>query len=240
MPPTKLVTKDIFIGKGPAAKDGDKLSMHYLGALFDDGEQFEASWDSGKPFDFTLGEGDVIQGWDQGIVGMKAGGRRLLVIPAELAYGEAGQGNIPPNATLMFVVDLSSARPVRRAGPAVRAGLGLGRAPLAAGAAERDAVLLAVGALEAEDRLVGVDARLVDDLHELRLADGARAEALGGGGHGGRLERGAVPALVERVRLGERVLGMGELALQRGLARLRAARHRHVAPGREDDDDRRG
>ncbi len=105
-PPTKLVTKDIFVGKGAAAQDGDKLSMHYLGALYEDGEQFEASWDSGQPFEFTLGEGGVIQGWDQGIKGMKAGGRRLLVIPAELAYGAEGQGNIPPNAPLIFVVDL--------------------------------------------------------------------------------------------------------------------------------------
>lgn len=104
-PPTKLVTKDIIVGKGPAAKDGDQLSMHYLGTLFD-AEQFEASWDSGTPFDLELGAGNVIPGWDQGIVGMKEGGRRLLVIPPDLAYGETGQGNIPPNATLMFVVDV--------------------------------------------------------------------------------------------------------------------------------------
>ena len=104
-PPTKLVKKDIVVGKGAAAADGDSLSMHYLGALFD-GEQFEASWDAGKPFDLALGQGAVIPGWDQGIVGMKAGGRRLLVIPPDLAYGEQGQGNIPPNATLIFVVDL--------------------------------------------------------------------------------------------------------------------------------------
>jgi peptidylprolyl isomerase len=105
-PPTELVMKDVVTGKGAAAKSGDQLSMHYLGALFDDGEQFEASWDADKPFDFELGAGNVIPGWDQGIEGMKAGGRRLLVIPAELAYGPQGQGNIPPNATLIFVVDL--------------------------------------------------------------------------------------------------------------------------------------
>jgi peptidylprolyl isomerase len=104
--PTKLVTKDVFVGKGPAAKAGDKLSMQYLGALYDTGKQFEASWDAGKPFDFTLGQGAVIPGWDQGIVGMKAGGRRLLVIPPDLAYGDQGQGDIPPNAPLIFVVDL--------------------------------------------------------------------------------------------------------------------------------------
>ena len=104
-PPTKLVTKDIVVGKGAAAKAGDKLEMHYLGALFD-GEQFEASWDSDQPFALTLGEGGVIPGWDQGIVGMKEGGRRLLVIPPDLAYGAQGQGNIPPDATLLFVLDL--------------------------------------------------------------------------------------------------------------------------------------
>ena len=104
-PPTKLVTEDIVVGKGAAAKAGDKLEMHYLGALFD-GEQFEASWDSDQPFPLTLGEGGVIPGWDQGIVGMKEGGRRLLVIPPDLAYGAQGQGNIPPDATLLFVVDV--------------------------------------------------------------------------------------------------------------------------------------
>ena len=104
-PPSELVTKDIVVGKGAAAADGNNLSMHYLGALFD-GEQFEASWDAGKPFDFELGAGNVIQGWDEGIKGMKAGGRRLLVIPAEKAYGAQGQGDIPPDATLLFVVDV--------------------------------------------------------------------------------------------------------------------------------------
>lgn len=105
-PPTELVTKDIVTGEGTAAKAGDNLSMHYLGALFEDGEQFEASWDGGEPFSFTLGAGNVIPGWDEGIEGMKPGGRRLLVIPPDQAYGETGQGGIPPNATLIFVVDL--------------------------------------------------------------------------------------------------------------------------------------
>ena len=105
-PPTKLVTKDIVTGKGAAVKSGDKLEMHYLGALFD-GEQFEASWDGGEPFPVTIGQGEVIPGWDQGIIGMKQGGRRLLVIPPDLAYGEAGSGaSIPPDATLIFVVDV--------------------------------------------------------------------------------------------------------------------------------------
>lgn len=105
-PPTELVTKDVVVGKGAAAEAGDELRMHYLGALFETGEQFEASWDEGDPFSFTLGQGAVIPGWDQGIEGMRAGGRRLLVIPPDLAYGETGQGDIPPGATLVFVVDL--------------------------------------------------------------------------------------------------------------------------------------
>ena len=104
-PPTELVTKDIVVGKGAAAKNGDKLEMHYLGAHFT-GEQFEASWDSDQPFALTLGEGNVIAGWDQGIVGMKEGGRRLLVIPPDLAYADQGQGDIKPGETLIFVVDV--------------------------------------------------------------------------------------------------------------------------------------
>ncbi|MDQ3722946.1 MAG: FKBP-type peptidyl-prolyl cis-trans isomerase [Actinomycetota bacterium] len=106
-PPPELVTKDVVTGNGTAVKAGDGLEVQYLGALFD-GEQFEASWDAPgrKPFPFTLGQGNVIAGWDQGIEGMKPGGRRLLVIPPDLAYAEAGQGNIPPGATLVFVVDL--------------------------------------------------------------------------------------------------------------------------------------
>ncbi|HEV2777415.1 MAG TPA: FKBP-type peptidyl-prolyl cis-trans isomerase [Solirubrobacteraceae bacterium] len=104
-PPTELVTKDIVVGKGAAAKNGDQLEMHYLGAHFT-GEQFESSWDEGDPFALTLGEGMVIPGWDQGIVGMKEGGRRLLVIPPELAYADQGQGDIQPGETLIFVVDV--------------------------------------------------------------------------------------------------------------------------------------
>ena len=109
--PTKLITKDIVVGKGRAAKAGDQLVMHYVGVLFDDGKQFDASWDNGQPFPFTLGEGGVIAGWDQGIAGMKVGGRRLLTIPPDLAYGAAGQGSIPPNAALVFVVDLLNLTP---------------------------------------------------------------------------------------------------------------------------------
>lgn len=106
-PPTSLEIEDIKEGTGPAAKDGDEVSVQYVGALYDTGEEFDASWDRGEPFEFTLGSGQVIKGWDEGVAGMKAGGRRKLVIPPDLAYGETGQPpTIPANATLVFVVDL--------------------------------------------------------------------------------------------------------------------------------------
>jgi len=105
--PGALIVNDIVEGKGPEAKSGDRVSMQYVGVLYSDGTEFDASWDRGEPFDFTLGTGEVIPGWDQGIVGMKAGGRRELVIPPDLAYGAAGQPpTIPPDATLVFIVDL--------------------------------------------------------------------------------------------------------------------------------------
>jgi peptidylprolyl isomerase len=105
--PTALTYKDIKVGKGPAAKAGQTVDMQYTGVLFSDGTKFDASWDrGGQPFSFSLGAGMVIPGWDQGIVGMKKGGRRLLVIPPDLGYGAQGSGPIPPNSTLVFVVDL--------------------------------------------------------------------------------------------------------------------------------------
>ena len=85
--------------------------MQYVGVLYDGGTEFDASWNSGEPFPFKLGNGDVIKGWDQGIVGMKEGGRRKLIIPPDLAYGPEGQPpTIPPNATLVFVVDLKKVK----------------------------------------------------------------------------------------------------------------------------------
>jgi peptidylprolyl isomerase len=105
-PPTELVIKDIVKGKGPKAKAGDQLTMQYVGTSWSTGEQFDASWDSGQPFPFQLGAQMVIPGWDQGMVGMQQGGRRLLVIPPDLGYGPAGSGPIGPNETLIFVVDL--------------------------------------------------------------------------------------------------------------------------------------
>ena len=105
-PPKKLVVKDIVVGKGRAAKKGDNLSMQYVGVLFKGGTEFDNSWDKGSPFEFTLGKGMVIKGWDQGLVGIKPGGRRELIIPAKLAYGAQGQPPaIPGNAALVFIVD---------------------------------------------------------------------------------------------------------------------------------------
>ncbi|GLZ29442.1 peptidyl-prolyl cis-trans isomerase [Lentzea sp. NBRC 105346] len=106
-PPADLVINDITVGDGPAAEAGQFVTVHYVGVSFSTGEQFDASWDRGEPFGFPLGAGRVIAGWDQGVAGMKVGGRRQLVIPSHLAYGERGAGGvIKPNETLVFVVDL--------------------------------------------------------------------------------------------------------------------------------------
>jgi len=106
-PPTKLETKDIIVGTGPEAKPGEPVTVNYVGVLYSNGKEFDASWKRHEPFAFTLGKGQVIPGWDQGIAGMKVGGRRQLIIPAPLAYGAQGKPpTIPPNATLVFVVDL--------------------------------------------------------------------------------------------------------------------------------------
>ena len=111
-PPAELITEDIVKGKGKAAKAGDTVSMQYAGYNWSNGQLFDASWDRGKqPFEFGLGAGMVIPGWDEGIVGMKPGGRRLLVIPPEMGYGPAGSPPaIGPNETLVFVVDLEGIR----------------------------------------------------------------------------------------------------------------------------------
>lgn len=105
--PAELEIDDLVTGTGDAAQAGDYLTMHYVGVRQTDGEQFDASWDRGSTFGFTLGAGRVIQGWDQGIVGMQEGGRRLLSIPADLAYGaQSPSPDIPANSDLVFVVDL--------------------------------------------------------------------------------------------------------------------------------------
>ncbi|AIG72993.1 Hypothetical protein AJAP_00275 [Amycolatopsis japonica] len=105
--PSDLEKSDITVGEGQEAKAGDTVSVHYVGVSHSTGDQFDASWDRGEPLRFGLGAGQVIPGWDQGVAGMKVGGRRKLVIPPHLAYGERGAGGvIKPNETLIFVVDL--------------------------------------------------------------------------------------------------------------------------------------
>jgi peptidylprolyl isomerase len=106
-PPQQLVQRDLIEGSGPSAEAGDQVTVHYVGVGVDTGEEFDASWGRGEPFSFRLGAGEVIRGWDQGIAGMKAGGQRELVIPADLAYGKAGfPPTIGPDEALVFVVDL--------------------------------------------------------------------------------------------------------------------------------------
>ena len=105
--PTKLVTKEIIKGTGPEAKAGQSVTVNYVGVLYHGGKEFDASWKRSEPFTFALGKGQVIKGWDLGVAGMKVGGRRELIIPSELAYGKNGSPpTIPPNAPLVFVVDL--------------------------------------------------------------------------------------------------------------------------------------
>lgn len=103
--PKKLVVKDLIKGTGPAAQPGDTLTVNYVGVLYKGGTEFDASF-SRAPLSFVLQANMVIRGWDEGLVGMRVGGRRELIIPANLAYGKQGSGKIPPNAPLVFVIDL--------------------------------------------------------------------------------------------------------------------------------------
>jgi len=110
-PPTDLVIDDITVGDGPVAQPGQVADVHYVGVAFSTGREFDASWNRGETLQFTLGAGQVIQGWDQGVVGMRVGGRRKLTIPAHLGYGDRGAaGVIKPGETLIFVVDLLGLR----------------------------------------------------------------------------------------------------------------------------------
>ncbi len=110
-PPSELEITDITVGTGDEATSGRTAVVHYVGVAFSTGEEFDASWNRGEPFSFRLGAGQVIAGWDRGVRGMKVGGRRKLVIPAELGYGDRGAGSaIAPGETLIFVVDLLDLR----------------------------------------------------------------------------------------------------------------------------------
>jgi peptidylprolyl isomerase len=110
-PPTELVITDVVVGDGAEATAGKTAIVHYVGVAFSTGEEFDASYNRGDTLDFPLGAGRVIAGWDQGVVGMKVGGRRQLVIPPHLAYGDRGAGGaIAPGETLIFVVDLVDVR----------------------------------------------------------------------------------------------------------------------------------
>lgn len=109
--PEELVIIDEIEGTGPVVEAGNTVSCHYVGVAFSTGEEFDASWNRGEPLSFRVGIGQVIQGWDQGLLGMKVGGRRRLEIPSELAYGSRGAGAaIAPNESLIFVVDLMDVR----------------------------------------------------------------------------------------------------------------------------------
>jgi peptidylprolyl isomerase len=105
--PFELGTEDIVVGDGDEAAKGTKVTVHYVGVSFRSGEEFDASWDRERPFEFRLGKGQVIPGWDAGVLGMKVGGRRKLTIPSAMAYGARGAGGvIGPHEPLVFVVDL--------------------------------------------------------------------------------------------------------------------------------------
>jgi peptidylprolyl isomerase len=109
-PPADLEIKDIWEGDGPEAEAGSTVSVHYVGVAFSTGEEFDASWNRGAPLRFQLGVGQVIPGWDRGVQGMRVGGRRQLIIPPHLAYGDRGAGSvIKPGETLIFVCDLVAA-----------------------------------------------------------------------------------------------------------------------------------
>jgi peptidylprolyl isomerase len=111
LPKGKLATKDIKEGAGEAAEPGDEVTVQYVGVGVKSEEKFDSSWERAEPLSFELGGGKVIKGWDEGLKGMKVGGRRELYVPAKLAYGSKGTSSIAPNEDLVFVVDLLSVKP---------------------------------------------------------------------------------------------------------------------------------
>jgi peptidylprolyl isomerase len=109
--PTDLEIVDLTVGDGEEARAGHTVVVHYVGVAFSNGKEFDSSWNRNAPFDFRLGAGQVIAGWDRGVAGMRVGGRRQLTIPAKLAYGDRGAGGvIKPGEHLVFVVDLLGVR----------------------------------------------------------------------------------------------------------------------------------
>ncbi|MFF9016959.1 FKBP-type peptidyl-prolyl cis-trans isomerase [Streptomyces sp. NPDC014870] len=107
--PSELTVRDLVVGDGPEAKPGRVVQVHYVGVTFASGKEFDASWDHGRPFKFAVGGGRVIKGWDRGVRGMKVGGRREIIVPPRLGYGnQSPSPSIPAGSTLIFVVDLLS------------------------------------------------------------------------------------------------------------------------------------
>lgn len=113
-PPTNLQTEDLVAGEGEAAERGARLTVHFVGASWSSGQEFDATWDRGQPYTFTMGDGEVIPAWDEGLVGMREGGRRALIVPPDLAYGDRGSAaGIAPGETIVFIVDLLEVDPDR-------------------------------------------------------------------------------------------------------------------------------
>lgn len=105
----KLIVMDIEMGSGREVRAGDTASVHYIGTI-QNGQQFDSSYSKNQPFTFTVGAGEVIEGWDRGVVGMQEGGKRILIVPASMAYGSHSVGPVPSNATLIFAIELLSIR----------------------------------------------------------------------------------------------------------------------------------
>jgi peptidylprolyl isomerase len=106
-PPDTLQVEDLVVGEGQVAEEGARLTVEFVGASWSSGQQFDATWDRGQPYSFTLGAGEVIRAWDEGLSGMRVGGRRALVVPPDLAYGDRGSAaGIGPGETIVFIVDL--------------------------------------------------------------------------------------------------------------------------------------